>query len=260
MMAQKINSTALRLNKRLNWSFLYCTHSYNDFSNISQNMLKLFYLNTNLLSKLNINQNKPKIQKSSKYYNISYKAINQQLPFFFTKVITTSKHSKYNFYLFLLGFFKLFRFIFKSFTLNKNQLKNNVAANWAIFNNKKIQLYPFLPLCPSHISNLIKIFISDSFLNNKNDFNKNLKKNVLNFLTFFLVKLKYNVIGIKIIISGKWKKTTTGRKEKTILKYGKIQAANYANKLFFKHLSNKTKYGIVSLKIWIACKKIRKIK
>ena len=32
-MAQKVNSLNLRLNKRLNWNTLMCTHNFNDYYN-----------------------------------------------------------------------------------------------------------------------------------------------------------------------------------------------------------------------------------
>jgi ribosomal protein S3 len=61
-------------------------------------------------------------------------------------------------------------------------------------------------------------------------------------------------LGIKIICVGKWKKTNTGRKQKIYLKYGQIQSSNIANKILYHNISQTTKFGVCSIKIWVAHK------
>jgi ribosomal protein S3 len=38
------------------------------------------------------------------------------------------------------------------------------------------------------------------------------------------------------------------------LKYGRIQSSNIANKIVYDTVSQKTKYGVWSIKVWVAHK------
>jgi ribosomal protein S3 len=83
----------------------------------------------------------------------------------------------------------------------------------------------------------------------RNNFNKNLQGNILNFLNLLLSEFSYNISGVKIICCGKWKKTNTGRKQKLYLKLGQIQSSNIANKIVYHSINQTTKYGVCSVKI-----------
>jgi ribosomal protein S3 len=73
---------------------------------------------------------------------------------------------------------------------------------------------------------------------------------------FFLYIFKNNIIGLKIICSGKWKKTRSGRKQKLCIRFGKIQRTKIVNTLFYHFLTQKTKYGSFGIKIWVAHKTV----
>ena len=50
-MAQKLNSTNLRLKKRLNWNVIFSTQNFNDFSNIMSNTHKIILTNSKIVRK-----------------------------------------------------------------------------------------------------------------------------------------------------------------------------------------------------------------
>ena len=76
-----------------------------------------------------------------------------------------------------------------------------------------------------------------------------MQKNILKVIRTNLRLFKFNIIGLKIIISGKWKKTNTGRTQKIYLKYGKIQNSNTRNKVIYQNIAQKTKFGMFSMKM-----------
>jgi len=81
------------------------------------------------------------------------------------------------------------------------------------------------------------------------NFNKNLQKNLLKLIEIILKKYPYKIIGVKLICSGKWRKTPSGRKQKVYLKFGQIQTSNLANKIVYHNVSQRTKFGICSIKL-----------
>jgi len=70
-----------------------------------------------------------------------------------------------------------------------------------------------------------------------------------------LAKYKKNIVGIKIICSGKWKKTRSGRKQIFVYKKGQLRNSTISNVIFFDFITQKTKFGSCGIKVWIAQKR-----
>ena len=257
-MAQKINSNYLRLNKRLNWDIIFSSHNFNDFFNLTINTSKLIETNTNLLNNLNLTENNCIIFKNSKIYKINFEILNQKFFFNFVKFLTVQKQAIKNFYNYKIDYLSIIQSILKIFYVNQIQFINTISSierqnKFQISNNNK---RPFLFMSAKIITEFLKIQISEikPFKLKKNNFVANLQIKLINFINFFLTEFKYDIVGVKIICIGKWKKTKTGRKQKFYLKYGKIQKSDVRNKIIFHNINETTKYGICSLKIWIAHK------
>lgn len=83
-------------------------------------------------------------------------------------------------------------------------------------------------------------------------FRTNLNNGILKFSYQILNRFKNNIVGLKIICSGKWKKTRSGRKQKLMLKFGRIRNPNISNVTSFHYAFQKTKYGLCGVKVWIS--------
>ena len=146
----------------------------------------------------------------------------------------------------------------KFFILNRKQLLVNFGdiKKQKVLQRNKFFNKQFLILSPRIFTNFIKKQLTTiSFLSwTSINFNKNLQKNILKVIRTNLRLFKFNIIGLKIIISGKWKKTNTGRTQKIYLKYGKIQNSNTRNKVIYQNIAQKTKFGMFSMKMWISQK------
>jgi ribosomal protein S3 len=76
----------------------------------------------------------------------------------------------------------------------------------------------------------------------------------LSFSQALLKQLQKNIIGLKIICSGKWKKTRSGRKQKLCVKFGQIVSSKVSNTLLYDFNSQTTRFGVIGIKVWIAYK------
>jgi len=163
--------------------------------------------NNNISYKLSLGQNNATIAKNSKTYKINYKIMDQRFFFYFTKLISASRRSIQNFYKYRTDFFNVLQASFKLFLLNQKQLNHNVCTIQTKKNHKgsknNTQLRSFMS--PKIITEFAKIQMSESSYVNlkKSNFSKNLQGNLLNFINLFLLEFKYDILGLKIICSGK---------------------------------------------------------
>ena len=253
MMAQKINSLSFRLNNRYNWSTIINTHNFNDYFNQIINTNKLQTIKKNIFFSLRSMNNVLTISKTSKAYKVNCKLINQMNYFELVKLICTSKRITQLFHRYQLTYFKLFKHMFTLYSSSKHQL---IFRSGSINSNKllKNQYLVFYPL-------LITQFVTSQLTNTNiinltgTNFNNTLQTNILKLIKLLLVKFNYKIIGFKVICVGKWKKTKTGRKQKIYFKFGQIQTANIANKIYYHSTAQKTKFGVCSIKIWILHRK-----
>jgi hypothetical protein len=259
-MAQKVNSISLRLKKRLNWSTTGSVHNFGDYYNLVYNLSKLTKVNDKIKQKLNINHNIARIEKTSKKYQFFYEIFDQRFFFHFTKLVNSSKRTIQHFYQYKQNNIKTLQLILLNFLINRKQQTHNVTSvqnskAFKVLNSKKMTSVQVLS--PKLITEFIKKQLTEIGYSTlkKGNFGNNLQGNIVNFLHYLLREFKYNLLGIKIICLGRWKKTNTGRKQKIYLKFGQIQSANIANTILYHEINQTTKYGVVSVKVWISHKK-----
>jgi ribosomal protein S3 len=65
-----------------------------------------------------------------------------------------------------------------------------------------------------------------------------------------------HILGFKIVCSGKWKKTRSGRKQKLTIKFGQIVNSSVSNVILYDYSVQKTRFGSCSIKVWISHSKI----
>jgi len=257
-MAQKVNSLNLRLNKRLNWNTILCVHNFNDFCNQVINTAVLLTTNKKIMFDLKMLQNAMLLTKTSKNYKINCKIVNSHFFFFLIKIICTGKKSVQNFFRYHQSYLQIFRSVLKIFLLNQRPLLFHLVnmETQKTFSKYKTFKSQFLTLSPKIFTEFAKnqIAATSAVSLTSSNFNKSLQKSLLTLIEIILRAFKYDILGLKIICQGKWRKTNTGRKQKVYLKFGQIQSSNLANKVVYDSISQKTKYGVCSIKIWIAHK------
>ena len=246
-MAQKTNTLSLRLNKRLNWNTLFCVHNFNDYSNQVWNTNKVTDLFEIGLTRLKLMSNRIIVKKFAKNYSVSSSGLDQNFFFLFVNKLNLNKNFQNSQYQSI--YLRLFQSIIRKFTLNHTQLF--IQRQKSLTTRFKPQNWILTPKIFTAFARN-QIVAIDKLNINQHNFVNNLQKNLLNLITKLLKTLKYNVLGVKIICCGRWKKTNTGRTQKIYLKFGQIQSANTANKILFDSINQKTNYGAYSIKIWIA--------
>jgi hypothetical protein len=187
-MAQKVNSTSLRLAKKMNWNTLLCVHNFNDYYNLTNNTNLILNNQDNIIQKFNISTSIASLQKTQKLFRINYGILDLQFFLTFThNVIYKHKTDHLN----------LLRQIFKCFVLNHKQIKQNVLR----LNQRNVSL---ARLSSKFIANFIKMQDSDTnLINLGSSFKLSLQKNIVNFISLLLLYFKFNISGLKIIISGR---------------------------------------------------------
>jgi hypothetical protein len=182
-----------------------CAHNFNDYYNIIKNTSKILDVNNNITNKLNVNQNNSTIFKTSKCYKLNYEILSQQYFFYFTKLICLSKQLKKNIYKYKIDYKILFQLMLKFFLFNHRQLIHKVSniENQKKFNRLKSK--PFLFLSPKIITEFTKIQMSqfECLKLKQNKFSKNIQVNIMNLIKLLLIEFQHNLLGLKIICSGK---------------------------------------------------------
>jgi ribosomal protein S3 len=69
--------------------------------------------------------------------------------------------------------------------------------------------------------------------------------------------IQKSIVGLKVICSGKWKKTRSGRKQKFLVKFGRIKNPSISVATSYNYAFQKTKFGSCSIKVWISHTKKR---
>lgn len=245
MMAQKINATGLRVKKKLNWNAVFSVHDYKNYADFTVKNTQLNAATNAILSKFNLYSNNLFITHNSKTTNITTSLINEQQIYKKTKLflhhlawksknepqIQTDVKKAY-----FLTTATNYQFT-KAFTRDKNNKLSNILLTPQI-------LVHF-------IENLVRKNARAKYGMDTSNLAVSLPLLIKNFLSAF----KSNISGIKVIVSGKWRRTRTGRKQKLCLKYGTVRNANLSSMIRFYYITQKTKYGACGLKVWVAQKR-----
>lgn len=254
LMGQKINATGLRLKKKVNWNALFCTHNLQSYANVVIDAHQTGIATNLLLSKINYFANNLYITRDSKKSHISSKILQKQNIYKNTKLYQLQTGARAQALLATTVANRQLSFVNKDINYQFWDLMIKKTQNKKLNMLGKENNVNFSLLSPKLISSYICSLL-----------NKNTKTNVLNtsnlnigipmFLTRLLVPFKNTLLGVKIICSGKWKKTRSGRKQKLCIKYGKVRNPSVSNVILFDYTTQKTKFGACGIKVWVSHKK-----
>ena len=109
-------------------------------------------------------------------------------------------------------------------------------------------------------------FLSDFIANNinskgryknttfrKRSLQKNISIIVYNMIKNWNIR---NICGIRIVVSGRWQRTKSGRKQKLIVNFGELKKSSVATVLSYGFSSAITKYGSNGVKVYVRYAKI----
>jgi ribosomal protein S3 len=118
------------------------------------------------------------------------------------------------------------------------------------FNKGKLLL-----LSPKIITSYITNQLNKSSKLKRASFRKNFSSGISIFSYQLLRHLQHNLTGFKIMCSGKWKKTRSGRKQRLTIKFGRVRGSSLSNKILYHYSYQETRYGSCGIKVWVAHKK-----
>ena len=248
-MGQKINALGLRLKNRTNWNASFCTQDLKSYSKICISNQQLEHTTNFLFLKFHLFLNNTLITKNSKNFQIYTKALQKK------DIIQVSSDFKNNERTELLksekqSFKKLFlsnkntRYTFSDMFFDKRE------KNYTKITNKH-----FLALAPKIITNYVTNQLNKKGNLKRLSFATNLNLGIILFSRQLLKRFQNNIIGLKIVCSGKWKKTKSGRKQRITVKFGRIVNPSISNIILYDFAAQKTKFGTCGVKVWISHKK-----
>lgn len=111
-----------------------------------------------------------------------------------------------------------------------------------------------IPISSQVIADIVSKQISLPPKLKDNFFMFNIRKGIV-----WLVKLFFNqhrpfITGVKIVCSGRWRKTKSGRKQRMTYSFGKIERQTFSKYVDYGFNSTTTKYGTCGVKVWISYK------
>ena len=250
-MGQKININALKINNSLSWVSTWSSNNIN-FSDI---FLKDFELQQNIKYILNFNN----IFSNKIFFRRFFKK-NQLILNCLSQInVMVINYSSISFKYFIINIRKknikflpitTNLFFFNFLKLQKNQNQEKFIVNASFFNKKTVVFLPFIN--SSVISNYIVKQLKISVKFKDKIFKQNLQKGIKFLLSNYYKK--YKITGIKVVCSGKWKKTKSGRKQKFTISFGKINKQQIFVPSDYFASSTTTKFGICNISVWISYK------
>ena len=254
-MGQKINATGLRLKKKLNWNNLFSVHSYKNYSNVLTKVSQIQAATKIMLSKFHLSPNLLNVTKNSKTYNISSKLLNT----YQTRKFTRNTKLKIDSFLTKTAFSATKQFNslvtpsfynFSKLSLKKQKMVYNKQSSVSKTEQKNMLL-----LSPKLVTAQISAILNSGSSAKIIQPSYNLSLEIPRLLIRLLQPFKDELLGIKVICSGRWRKTKSGRKQKLQIKYGKVKNPTLTGVVFFDCSSVKTKFGKCGIKVWISIKK-----
>lgn len=268
LMAQRINTLSLRLKKRLSWPFFSSAHNIKNLSNIQASSYHLLFFTKIIFFKFSFFLNSYIIQKNLKSYRFFSKllddfhilnALIQNSP---TKAfnLQTQQYSRFQS---MKKKKKAIRFLhfgnkhliseINDFWTARNKLKSKTNNNLFLLSPQLLTLYILKQLNENKSSKNFFFF-------------RNMQLGILKYLSILLAPQKAlknrlssnnlqiidnNIIGLKIIFSGRWKKTKNGRGQRLVLSFGSLKRTALSKSVFFSFFSEKTKFAACGLKVWL---------
>ena len=248
-MGQKINALGLRLKNRVNWNASFCTQDLKNYSKVNYNNQQIEHTTSIIFSNFHVFPNRVTTIKNSKNYQVHSKLFQKKDIIKNTLDFQSSDRTQ------LLRSNKT---LFKSLILDKRSVKYNLSDfffNLRKESFNKITRKRFIMLAPKIITAYVINQLNKNGILKRSSFKNNLNVGILAFSYQLLTRLQNNILGIKIVCSGKWKKTRSGRKQKLTIKFGRIVSPSISNMILYNFSAQKTKFGTTGIKVWVAIKK-----
>lgn len=244
-MAQKVNSTLFRLKRRTRWNSKFSCHNANNFSELVLKNEQITFSVYNFLDNFKYYPNNVTSVFCSKTNQLFSKLwqkqffLNNLFPLFSKRPISLAERRKTK-------------------NNDKNSSKRGIALSdkynfqfCDLFLKSKFKVMSNNLLHPKIITRFLFSQFEKTFTLRNSFFIYNFKAASIFVLTRLIRKFQNEILGVKIICSGKWKKSRSGRKQKFATQFGRIPNSSVSRIVFFDQITQKTKFGCFSVKVWI---------
>ena len=256
-MSQKINATGLRLKKKLSWNSVFCLHNPQKYANLTVSNRQIKYATTAILSKINTYSNKILTVRNSKTAVVYSKLIQQQQAYkntrFYQKQMLKRTEAAFSALSSLRNLSLTGNFI--NYQLSSLITQNSVIKKKGLDRSSHFLKSSFTLLTAKLITSFISALLQKDAKTKYGIDTSNLSASIPLLLTKLLSPFKNQLLGVKVICSGRWKKTGSGRKQKLCVKYGRVRNPNLSSVILFDYITQKTKFGACGIKVWVANKK-----
>ena len=256
-MSQKINATGLRLKKKLSWNSVFCLHNPQKYANLTVSNRQIKYATTAILSKINTYSNKLLTVRNSKTAVVYSKLIQQQQAYKNTRFYQKQMLKRMEAALSALSSLRNLSLTgnFINYQLSRLITQNSVIKKKGLDRSSHFLKSSFTLLTAKLITSFISALLQKDAKTKYGIDTSNLSASIPLLLTKLLSPFKNQLLGVKVICSGRWKKTGSGRKQKLCVKYGRVRNPNLSSVILFDYITQKTKFGACGIKVWVANKK-----
>ncbi len=252
-MGQKINPSVVRLGNRLSWKTIFYNEN-RQFTTLFFNYWQQEFIIVKMLFFFSVLSGNPIIKTSkinSIFIRINSISSLKLKPSYNFRINTYNKLKK--------SFWKLCCFTYKLnlYLYDFNYLQFKTQKNISLL-TKLMYRWDFNFL-QYNSAQIISYFIGKQIESSSKyrifNFKSNFKKSIFNIIKLFLnakLKKQNSICGLKLICSGRLKKTKSGRKQKLIIIIGRqLLTQNYSSCVDIGFYTGKTKFGKFSLKTTI---------
>ena len=257
-MQQKINTTAFRLGKRICWVSTWCENPKTFIKSFFFDLELRFFVKL-VFEQLGFFEDNLRVKKNAKISRcfakvLSFDDVIGKWFLYLRNITETSKLAKElrdkkqkKYSRDLTSFFGYHVFEYRSLFENE---QNNTWDN-----TKKTTFLPVFSgqLFCNYIAKQISLSLGFKNRSFRGGFENALKKVARKCIKTHNFQL---VSGIKIICSGKWKKTKNGRTQKSVIKIGRLQGQSIVCLTSYGISTSVTKFGCCGIKVWISYKPI----
>lgn len=256
-MSQKINATGLRLKKKLSWNSVFCLHNPQKYANLTVSNRQIKYATTAILSKINTYSNRLFTVRNSKTAVVYSKLIQQQQAYKNTRFYQKQMLKRMEAALSALSSLRNLSLTgnFINYQLSRLITQNSVIKKKGLDRSSHFLKSSFTLLTAKLITSFVSALLQKDAKTKYGIDTSNLSASIPLLLTKLLSPFKNQLLGVKVICSGRWKKTGSGRKQKLCVKYGRVRNPNLSSVILFDYITQKTKFGACGIKVWVANKK-----
>lgn len=244
-MAQKVNSTLFRLKRRTRWSSKFSCHNANNFAEMFLKNEQITFSTYTFLNNFTYYPNNVTslfCSKANQFFSKLWQKqffLNNLFPLFSKRPISLIERRKTQ---------------YNDKYLSQQAIVLSEQYNFQfcdLFLKSKFRIMSSNLLHPKIITRFLFSQFEKTFTLKNSFFIYNFKTASIFVLKQLIRKFQNEIFGVKITCSGKWKKTRSGRKQKFSTQLGRIPNSSISRIVFFDQITQKTKFGCFSVKVWI---------